>query len=91
MNTQPKSQPKANSDVTETPFCADLRSKQFYLLDVIPSKAEDYLDPSGCVWCYHTQVPIGPDGLHAGPHECNSSRSCYRSALDPRPAPPARF
>jgi hypothetical protein len=91
MNPQPDTQNPAKPEVMQTPFCADLRSKKFYMLDVIPATEEDFYDASGCVWCYHTQVPIGPDGLHAGPDECRPGRGCYRSALDPRPAPPARY
>jgi hypothetical protein len=91
MSSQPKSQTQARPDVVQTPFCADLRSKKFYMLDVIPSTAEDFYDASGCVWCYHTQVPIGPDGLFVSPEECGPGRKCYRSALDPRPAPPSRY
>lgn len=64
-----------------TPFCGELRSKRFLMLDVIPTEAEQYLDPSMHCWCYHTQQVIGPDGNYVGPHECTASRSCYRSAL----------
>ncbi len=91
MNPTSKTDHQAAPQVIQTPFCADLRSKKFYMLDVIPTVADDFYDASGCVWCYHTQVPIGPDGLHAGPDECTPGRKCYRSALDPRPAPPARL
>lgn len=91
MNSQSDLKSKAQPEVMQTPFCADLRSKKFYMLDVIPTTAEDFYDASGCVWCYHTQVPIGLDGLHAGPDECKPGRSCYRSALDPKPALPAKF
>jgi hypothetical protein len=68
-------------DVPETPFCGDLRSKKFFMLDGLPAEESDFLDPSGHCWCYHTQQPIGPDGAHVGPRECNSGRTCYRSAL----------
>jgi hypothetical protein len=64
-----------------TPFCGDLRSKKFFMLDRLPADPGDFLDPSGSCWCYHTQQPIGPDGAHVGPHECVSGRRCYRSAL----------
>jgi hypothetical protein len=91
MSSQPDSKPQTGPEVIQTTFCADLRSKKFYMLDVIPATADDFYDASGCVWCYHTQVPIGPDGLFAGPEECRPGRSCYRSALDPKPAPPSRY
>ena len=38
-------------------------------------------DASGHTWCYHTQMPIGPDGLRAAPEYCGPDRRCYRSAL----------
>jgi hypothetical protein len=51
------------------------------MLDVIATKAEDYLDDSNHCWCYHTQQVIGPDGGLVAPHKCVSGRKCYRSAL----------
>ncbi|MGA2584048.1 MAG: hypothetical protein ABSG31_12280 [Tepidisphaeraceae bacterium] len=69
--------------VLNTPFCGDLCSKKVYMTDRIPTVAEDFLDPSGHTWCYHTQMPIGPDGDAVGPEYCGQSRKCYRSALAP--------
>jgi hypothetical protein len=71
----------AVKSVPLTQFCGDLRSKKFYMLDTIPSSAEDYMDPSGHCWCHHTQMAVGPDGQHAGPDKCTAGRKCYRSAL----------
>jgi hypothetical protein len=68
--------------ILNTPFCGDLRSKKFFLLDQIATKPEDYLDPSGHCWCYHTQQVVGPDGNIVAPEDCVPGRSCYRSALD---------
>jgi len=67
--------------VPPTPFCGDIRSKKFFLLDRIPDKESDLLDGSGHCWCYHTQQPIGPDGGLVSPYECTPGRQCYRSAL----------
>ena len=67
--------------VLNTPFCGDLRSKQFFQLNGIPKTAEEYLDASGHCWCYHTQNPIGPDGEIVMPERCVPGRKCYRSAL----------
>jgi len=67
----------------ETPFCGDIRSKKYFMLDTIPSDASDLMDGSGHCWCYHTQQPIGPDGLHVLPELCKPGRVCYRSALPP--------
>lgn len=69
--------------VLETPFCGDLRSKKYYLRDEIITKAEDYYDGSGHIWCYHTHTPVGPDGYRAAPEYCGPDRPCYRSALAP--------
>jgi hypothetical protein len=68
-------------DPIQTPFCGDLRSKRFLMLDTIPTSAEQYMDPSMHCWCYHTQQVIGPDGGFVGPEDCVPGRSCYRSAL----------
>jgi hypothetical protein len=67
--------------VMQTPFCGDLRSKKFFLLDRIATSAEDYLDPSHHCWCYHTQQVMGPDGGIVKPDRCVPGRKCYRSAL----------
>jgi len=68
-------------NVLNTPFCGDLRSKKYFMLDHLPSVESDYFDPSGHCWCYHTQLPIGPDGYIAAPDQCGQSRECYRSGL----------
>jgi hypothetical protein len=65
----------------QTPFCGELRSKKFFLLDILPTQESDFLDGSGHCWCYHTQQPIGPDGRFVGPDLCGPGRACYRSAL----------
>jgi hypothetical protein len=68
-------------NVLQTPFCGDLRSKKYFMLDAIPAQEADFLDPSGHCWCYHTQQPIGPDGEHSNPENCRPGRQCYRSGL----------
>ncbi|HEY7120748.1 MAG TPA: hypothetical protein VH475_29455 [Tepidisphaeraceae bacterium] len=68
-------------NVLATPFCGELRSKKFFMLDGLPADESDFLDPSGHCWCYHTQQPIGPDGRHVSPADCGPGRHCYRSAL----------
>lgn len=67
--------------VLQTPFCGDLRSKKFFMLEGLPTDISDFLDPSGHTWCYHTQQAVGPDGMHAAPEHCGPDRRCYRSAL----------
>jgi hypothetical protein len=65
-----------------TPFCGDLRSKKYFLMDGLAKEAEDYLDDSNHCWCYHTQQVVGPDGGIVMPTRCVPGRTCYRSALD---------
>jgi hypothetical protein len=67
--------------VLPTAFCGDLRSKKYFMLDKIATEADDYKDPSGHCWCYHTQQPVGPDGQQVLPESCVPGRKCYRSAL----------
>jgi hypothetical protein len=66
----------------QTPFCGNLRSKNFFMLDVLPTHASQYLDASNHCWCFHTQQVIGPDGRQVEPEACVPGRSCYRSALE---------
>jgi hypothetical protein len=66
----------------QTPFCGALRSKKYFMLDVIATEAQQYLDESGHCWCYHTQHAVGPDGELVQPLDCTPGRSCYRSAVD---------
>jgi hypothetical protein len=73
--------PSSRSTSTRTSFCGHLRSKKYFMLDVIATEADQYLDDSGYCWCFHTQQVIGPDGLQVGPENCGPGRSCYRSAL----------
>ena len=73
--------------VPDTPFCGDLRSKRFMMLDTIPTEAAQYFDPSGHCWCYHTNKAIGPDGFYVDPEDCRPGRPCYRSALAPEIEP----
>ncbi len=69
------------SHAPHTPFCGDLRSKKYFMLDTIPTEPEQYYDPSGHCWCFHTQQVLGPDGSHVAPEDCTPGRRCYRSAL----------
>ena len=79
MNPNPSQ--KLSLPVLQTPFCGELRSKKFYLRDTLPVSQEDFLDSFGHVWCYHTQLPVGPDGVRVHPGDCTPGRACYRSAL----------
>ena len=65
----------------ESPFCRELRSKRFFLLDSLPTEAEQYMDASNHCWCYETQQSIGPDGGKVNPNRCVPGRSCYQSAF----------
>ncbi|HME90115.1 MAG TPA: hypothetical protein VKE49_01740 [Myxococcaceae bacterium] len=65
----------------QSPFCGELRSKKFYLLNRPATEADDYLDESDHCWCYVTQQVIGPDGRQVDPYRCTQGRACYRSAF----------
>jgi hypothetical protein len=65
----------------QSPFCAELRSKKFFMVGGVATEAAQYLDGSDNCWCFHTQLPVGPDGGKVYPNRCVPGRSCYKSAL----------
>jgi hypothetical protein len=65
----------------QSPFCGSLRSKKFFLLDGLATKAEQYVDGANHVWCCETQEVIGPDNKRVLPEKCAPGRSCYKSAI----------
>ena len=69
----------ASQNVPLTPVCGELRSKKFFMLDTIPTKPEDYFDPSGHCWCRLTMQVVGPDGGFVSPKHCGPDRGCYKS------------
>ena len=85
MQSTPTPTPRS---LSLTPFCGDLRSKKLVMIDHLPTEPDHFYDPSGHCWCYHTQLPIGPDGWQAYPEVCTPSRGCYRSGLAQTPKPP---
>jgi hypothetical protein len=74
-----------NTETTEaplqSPFCGQLRSKKYFMLDRLASSAEDYIDAANHVWCAETQEVIGPDNRRVSPDNCGPGRACYSSAL----------
>lgn len=76
---------ETNLEVAEpamvSPFCGELRSKKFFMIDGLATEAEQYLDATNYCWCFLTQQVLGPDGDKAKPDRCTPGRSCYRSAL----------
>lgn len=72
---------EAVSEVVLSPFCSELRSKNYFMIDVLPTEADQYLGASGYCWCYETQQVIGPDGGSVEPDRCVPGRSCYQSML----------
>jgi hypothetical protein len=72
----------SNSTPVRSPFCGSLRSKKFFLLDRIPTEANQYLDASNHCWCRETQQVVGPDGGRVNPNRCAPGRACYKSALE---------
>ncbi len=71
----------APSNALISPFCGELRSKKFFMLNTMPTEATHYLDDSDHCWCYVTQQVLGPDGGKVDPQRCTPGRGCYRSAL----------
>ena len=67
--------------VIQSPFCGQLRSKKYFMLDRLATSAEDYIDGANHVWCFETQEVIGPDNGRVDPVRCNPGRSCYSSAI----------
>jgi hypothetical protein len=65
----------------ESPFCASLRSKKFFMMDQLATDASHYLDSSNHCWCRETQLVFGPDEGRVHPARCIPGRACYRSAL----------
>jgi hypothetical protein len=70
------------AEVFQSPFCASLRSKKFFMGATLPTEAADYLDGSNHCWCRETQQAIGPDGGMAQPEHCVAGRACYSSAFE---------
>ena len=69
------------AETPQSPFCASLRSKKFFMRDVLPTEASDYLDASNHCWCRMTQQVIGPDGGVVNPDACVNGRACFSSAF----------
>ena len=65
----------------QSPFCGQLRSKKFFMLDRLATSADDYIDSANHVWCCETQEVIGPDNQRVHPEGCGPGRSCYSSAI----------
>jgi hypothetical protein len=66
----------------QSPFCGELRSKKFFMLDVLPTEEEQFLDSTQHCWCCQTQQVVGPDGLPVHPTSCTPSRACYVNSLN---------
>jgi hypothetical protein len=67
--------------VIQSPFCEQLRSKKYFILDRLATSADDYIDAANHVWCCETQEVIGPDNRRVSTDNCTPGRSCYSSAL----------
>lgn len=66
---------------SESPFCASLRSKKFFMTNGLATDAGQYLDSTEHCWCRQTQMVFGPDGGRSHPSRCVPGRGCYVSAL----------
>jgi hypothetical protein len=72
---------EGETTIVQSPFCAALRSKKYFMLGGLASEATDYLDGSNHCWCRVTQQNVGPDGGKARPERCGPGRGCYQSAI----------
>jgi hypothetical protein len=73
--------PETGTAVLQSPFCASLRSKKFFMFDSFATESANYLDSSNHCWCSETHLVMGPDGGSVHPERCKPGRSCYSSAL----------
>jgi len=78
---QPKSETIVTATPVQSPFCGQLRSKKYFMLDRLGTRAEDYIDGANHVWCFETQEVIGPDNCRVAPENCGPGRACYVSAV----------
>ena len=69
------------NEIPQSPFCGSLRSKKFFMRDILPTEASDYLDASNHCWCRMTQQVIGPDDGIVNPDACVNGRPCFSSAF----------
>lgn len=67
------------TDIPQSPFCRELRSKKYYFRQGMPIEEAHILDPSNHCWCRLTMQAIGPDGGLVKPKHCTGERTCYRS------------
>ena len=81
--TEDKPNAETTAAVTpiQSPFCGQLRSKKYFMLDRLATSAEDYIDGANHVWCCETQEVIGPDNHSVSPENCTPGRACYSSAV----------
>ena len=84
INETPLPGERSSQDPTQvqSPFCGDLRSKKFFMLDTLATEDAQYLDASNHCWCYQTQQVVGPDGLPVEPSNCTPGRPCYVNSLN---------
>ncbi len=71
----------ASTAMVDSPFCRELRSKKYFMLNRLATDASHYLDDSDHCWCCVTQQVVGPDGGKVTPYQCIPGRGCYKSAL----------
>ena len=81
MTDEPSNSETTLATPVQSPFCGQLRSKKFFMLDRLATSAKDYIDGANHVWCFETQEVIGPDNCRVAPENCGPGRSCYVSAV----------
>jgi len=73
--------PEDAAAAMKSPFCSELRSKKFFMIQGVATEAAQYLDGSDHCWCFQTMLPMGPDGGKVYPDRCIPGRACYKSSL----------
>jgi hypothetical protein len=80
--TQAAEREPTASEVAQSPFCREIRSKRYYFLQQMPTEESHLLDGSNRCWCRLTMQVVGPDGQMVRPKDCKAGRSCYRSLFE---------
>lgn len=73
---------ETQAETVQSPFCRELRSKQYFFLKQMATEPEHLLDASGHCWCRKTMQAFGPDGERARPQDCGAGRGCYQSLFE---------
>jgi len=74
---------QGSTEIVNSPFCREIRSKRFFFLREMPTEPHHLKDGSNHCWCRVTMKVYGPDGEITRPTDCVAGRSCYKSLFEP--------